>query len=146
MDVHADFSAGGKRPAPPEANEDREEAERRLIAKLHEAGQLKASYLLRALREGRLSLFEVALAKLGGFTSEQVRVAICANQPELLALACAAVEVDRSVFPTLLKLVRGLNGGLPSGQAESAERAFGAFGSHPDSTAATAFRHAVAAV
>ena len=128
----------------PEPSKERRETEQRLIQKLHEAGQLKPSYLLRALREGKLSLFEAALAKLGSFTYDQVHIAVVSDRPELLALACVAVGVDRSVFPTLLGLVRELNGGLPSGEMEQANRAFNAFGSHPKSAAATAFGHALA--
>jgi uncharacterized protein (DUF2336 family) len=120
--------------------------ERRLIAKLHDAGQLRPGYLLRALREGKMSLFEGALAKLGGFTLEQVRLAAGADRPELLALACAAVGVDRSVFPTILSLVRELNGGKPNGSVEIGGRALAAFGEQPTGTAATAFRHAITAV
>ena len=130
-------------PAPP-PSKDRQETEQRLIAKLHDAGQLRPSYLLRALREGKLSLFEAALAKLGGFTADQVHLAVVSSRTELLALACVAVGVDRSVFPTLLELVRQLNGGLPSGETEGASRAFGAFGAHPKTAAATAFRHSLA--
>ena len=150
--VHASFPADADQvsavarkltPAPP-PSKDRQETEQRLIAKLHDAGQLRPSYLLRALREGKLSLFEAALAKLGGFTADQVHLAVVSSRTELLALACVAVGVDRSVFPTLLDLVRQLNGGLPSGEAEGASRAFGAFGAHPKTAAATAFRHALA--
>ena len=154
-DVHADYPAEGEgeakaprvkgTPAPPPSKE-RQETEQRLIAKLHDAGQLRPSYLLRALREGKLSLFEAALAKLGGFTQDQIHVAVISGRPELLALACVAVGVDRSVFPTLIGLVRGLNGGLPAGENEAANRAFGTFGAHPKTTAASAFRQAVAAV
>ncbi len=152
-DVHTDYpaeSAGRSgqaafTPAPPPSPE-RQETEQRLIAKLHDAGQLRPSYLLRALREGKLSLFEAALAKIGGFSQDQIHVAVVSSRPELLALACVAVGVDRSVFPTILNLVRSLNGGLPSGETEAANRAFGAFGAHPKSTAASAFRQAVAAV
>lgn len=125
---------------------EREEMERRLIAKLHDAGQLRPGYLLRALREGKLSLFEGALAKLGGFTLEQVRAATGAEKPDLLALACVAVDVDRSVFPTILTLVRELNGGRPGGPAEVGQRTIGAFGSQPVDRAAAAFRLAIAAV
>jgi uncharacterized protein (DUF2336 family) len=92
---------------------EREEMERRLIDKLHAAGQLRAGYLVRALREGRLTLFAAALAKLGGFPSEQIRQAIDSPRPDLLQLACNAVGVDRSAFPTILHMVRGLNGGRP---------------------------------
>ena len=145
-DYPARVLAKGERPkltpAPPPSKE-RQETEQRLIGKLHEAGQLKPSYLLRALREEKLSLFEAALARLGGFTYDQVHIAVVSDRPELLALACVAVGVDRSVFPTLVGLVRDLNGGLPSGEIEAANRAFNAFGSHPRSAAATAFGHAL---
>ncbi len=145
-EAHDDSVADLHAPVTAERAREREEMERRLIAKLHDAGQLKPGYLLRALREGRLSLFEAAMAKLGGFTSEQVDLAIGADSPELLALACAAVGVDRVVFPTVLTLVRQLNGGRPSGPPEIAQRALTAFGGHPGSAAAAAFRHAVAVV
>jgi uncharacterized protein (DUF2336 family) len=124
---------------------EREEMERRLIAKLHDAGQLRPGYLLRALREGKLSLFEGALAKLGGFTLAQVRQATSAEDPELLALACVAVGVDKSVFPTLLQLVRQLNAGRPGGAESLAQRAMSAFAANPPNAAA-AFRHTLAAV
>ena len=150
-EVHGDYAADSAPRIPPPAltpapppSRDRQETEQRLIAKLHDAGQLRASYLLRALREGKLSLFEAALAKLGSFTQEQVHLAVISGRPELLALACVAVGVDRSVFPTLLGLVRQLNGGLPLGETEPANRAFESFGGHPRSAAATAFRHALA--
>jgi uncharacterized protein (DUF2336 family) len=123
---------------------EREEMERRLIAKLHDAGQLRPGYLLRALREGKLSLFEGALAKLGGFSLEQARHATGADEPELLALACASVGVDKSVFPSLLQLVRQLNAGRPGGSPDLAHRAMVAFGPNT-SSAGAAFRHAVAA-
>ena len=102
---------------------EREEMEGRLVEKLHSAGQLRAGYLVRALREGRLTLFALALAKLGGFAPEQIRQAIDSGRPELLGLACAAVGVDRSAFPTILQMVRTLNAGRPGGAAEPARRA-----------------------
>jgi len=138
--------AGSGTPIAPLVEAERQEMEERLIAKLFDAGQLKASYLLRALRDGELSLFEAALARIGEFSPDQVRVAMTHAEPELLALACASVGVDRSVFPTVLSLVRQLNQGLPGGPVELANRALGAFGRHPGAAAAAAFRHAVAAV
>ncbi len=142
---------GGHAPPPPKPPSeaqiyDREEMEQRLIAKLHDAGQLKPSYLLRTLRDGKLSLFEAALAKLGGFSVEQVRLAIRSDRPELLALACSSVGVDRSVFPTILGLVRKLTDGKPMGAPEAARRALGAFGAYPPTAAAIAFRHALTAI
>jgi uncharacterized protein (DUF2336 family) len=90
------------------AQADRLESEAMLIAKLRTADQLRPSYLLRALREGRLSLFAAALAELAGCDLVQLRRQVERADPETLALACAAVGIDRSVFPTLLGLVRDL--------------------------------------
>ena len=146
-----DSVAGGpgerpaSKPTPAPSGELQENA-RRLVAKLHDAGQLRPSFLLRALREGDLLLFEAAMARLGGFSHEEIHLAISCGQPELLALACVAVGVDRSVFPTLLGLVRELSGGRPSGDTEAANQAFGGFAGHPRTAAAIAFRHALAAV
>ena len=96
---------------------EREDMERRLIEKLHGAGQLRPGYLVRALREGRLSLFAAALAKLCEMELCQVRAILNAETPDGLRLACAEVGIDRSVFPTILRMVRQLNDGLPSSQA-----------------------------
>ncbi|MGR4866326.1 DUF2336 domain-containing protein [Caulobacter sp. LARHSG274] len=125
--------------------EDREEMEAALVEKLDAAGQLRPGYLLRVLRERRLPLFLFALARLGRFDVRQVRRAVDSNRPELLALACSAVGIDRSVFPTILEHVRQLNGGRPGGGAEAARKASGAFGPFSPDIAAMAFRQAVSA-
>jgi uncharacterized protein (DUF2336 family) len=125
---------------------EREEMERKLIDKLHAAGQLRPGYLVRVLREGRLSLFSTALAMLGRFDARHIRLALEADEPELLALACAAVGIDRSVFPTILNLVRQLNGGRPAGGAEAAMAAANAFGPTPPQAAGAAFRRAAAVI
>jgi uncharacterized protein (DUF2336 family) len=96
---------------------EREEMERRLIEKLHGAGQRRPGYLVRALREGRLSLFTAALAKLRDMELCQVRAILDAETPDGLRLACAEVGIDRSVFPTILQMVRQLNGGRPPSEA-----------------------------
>jgi uncharacterized protein (DUF2336 family) len=110
------------RPAASEPNVadqgDRDEMERRLIDKLQSAGQLRAGLLIRAIREKRLSLFVHGLATLGGFSADQVRTAMASASPEALYYACAAVGIDRAVFPTLLVEVRKLNGSLPGDRGE----------------------------
>jgi uncharacterized protein (DUF2336 family) len=122
-------------------------AELKLVTKLGAAGQLKPSYLLRSLKDHQLGLFEAALAKLGGFRVEHIHLAAMSrHRPELLALACAAVSIDRSVFPTILEMVRQCNDGLPGGGVEGARRAASAFGPFDPDIAATAFRLAIAAV
>jgi uncharacterized protein (DUF2336 family) len=125
---------------------DREAMEARLIEKLHAAGQLRPGYLVRSLQEGRLSLFIVALATLGRFEMDHVRRVIDSERPELLGLACAAVGIDRSVFPSILEMIRGLNNGRPGGGPEGARRAIGAFGPVSAQVAATAFRQAALSV
>lgn len=127
-------------------DEDREEMERSLIEKLDSAGQLRPGYLLRVLREGRLQLFVMALARLGKFEPAQIRRAIDSGRPELLALACSAIGIDRSVFPTILEHVRQLNGGRPGGGEEGVRRAASAFGPFTPDIAGMAFRQAVGQV
>ena len=114
--------------------------ERRLIGKLHQAGQLRPGYLLRSLREQRLSLFEAALAALGDYEFTAVRAALDADEPEALALACVGVGVDRSAFSTILALARELNGGKPSGEGKRARRVFDSFGPDRAKLAQAAFR------
>ena len=103
----------------PANDPDRDEMERRLVAKLQSAGQLRAGYLIRAVRERRLGLFVHALATLGGYSVTQVREALAAKTPEALFYACASVGVDRAVYPALLAEIRLLNDGAPGdlGQA-----------------------------
>ncbi len=121
---------------------EREAMEQRLIDKLHVAGQLRPAYLVRALREERLGLFAGALAMLGGFEPAHVQATLDSDRPELLALACAAVGIDRSVFPDILEMTRKLNAGRPGGGSEGARRAAVAFAPVSPDVAAAAFRQA----
>jgi uncharacterized protein (DUF2336 family) len=128
------------------ATSEQEEMEQRLIAKLHQADQLRPSYLLRALREQRLSLFCAALATLGGFSTEEIRRATCADDADALALACVAAGLDRSAFLTVLSHVRELNGARPGGDAEHGRRVFDAFGADQTKKAAAAFKKMIAEI
>jgi len=119
---------------------EQQEMERRLISKLHLAGQLKPSYLLRALRERKPSLFEAALCALGDYSHDAVKAAMNSEQADGLALACAGVGVDRSAFMTMLGLVRDLNGARPGGDLNRARRVFDTFGPDRSAFAAAGFR------
>lgn len=130
----------------PIVKDDEERTDQRLIAKLHAAGQLRPSYLLRALRERKLSLFRAALATLGDYPMADVKKAIEASRSEMLALACAGVGVDRSAFPTILAHIRELNGGRPLGDSDRARRAFDVFRPDQANLAAAAFRRAIGSV
>lgn len=127
---------------PPDAPPEQAAAEENLIEKLAAAGQLKSGYLLRALREGRLSLFQAALARLGGLDLRDVRGAMDSERPELLALACVAAGLDRGVFSALLTRVRELNGGRPGGGEAGLARCLAAY-AHPAASAADNFRRAL---
>jgi uncharacterized protein (DUF2336 family) len=121
--------------------DERRQMERQLVAKLKDAGQLKPGYLIRVLREQRLSLFMAALAELAEVDIRAVELAIERDRPELLALACTAAGIDRSAFATLLALVRQLSGGHPTG---SGKRTMQAFTVNDPRVAAAAFRQALA--
>jgi uncharacterized protein (DUF2336 family) len=124
--------------------EDRETLERRLVDKLFDAGQLRSGYLLRALRERKLTLFHAALSKLGGVSLDEARAACDAEGPERLALACLAAGIDRSVFPTVLDLVRQMNHQSPGGGVHGERRAAEVFLTHTPKTAGLALRDFVA--
>ena len=82
---------------------------------------------MRALREHKLSLFEAGLSRLAGLPLDDLRSAIACDRPDVLAMACVAAHIDRSVFKTILTRVRELNGGRPGGDAEADARASAAF-------------------
>ena len=119
---------------------DRDEMERRLIDKLQAAGQLRAGFLVRAVREKRLSLFVHGLATLGGFVAADIRQSLNAPSPEALYYACSAVGIDRAVFPTLLIELRALNQSLPGDRG----KAVWLRGSLSQASAARAFRALIA--
>ena len=136
------------RATPPDPFEtvDQKEMEARLVAKLQAAGQLQSGFLMRALRQGKLHLFEVALASLAHIKTEAVRSAVDSDQPELLALACAGVGIDRSVFPTILSYVRALNETRPGEGPQSSARVAAAFALKGESAAIAGFKTGVAAL
>jgi uncharacterized protein (DUF2336 family) len=96
-------------------NPDRAAMERRVVAKLEAAGQLRPGILVRALNEGKLSLFITALAALAGVSTEDVRSAIDGDQPDTLLVICTLSGIDKGAFPSLLSMVRRLNDGRPLG-------------------------------
>ncbi len=97
-----------------------DEAASRLIQKLVQADELRPAYLIRAARDGRLTLFSHGLAALGGFDPAQVTRALNAQSARPLFLACTAVGLDRAVFPALLESLQTHNCGLPRDPHQSA--------------------------
>lgn len=108
--------------------EERAEMERRLVEKLHDSGQLRPGFLVKALRDQRLGLFVAALARRIDVPVSTIEHAINSPQPQLLALACVSAGIDRSAYDTVLRLVRELNQNRPGGGPEEGRRAMAAFG------------------
>jgi uncharacterized protein (DUF2336 family) len=135
-----DAVAGVMRPVevedPSQDDAERDEMERRLIDKLQAAGQLRPGFLVRAVREKRLSLFVHGLSTLSGLATTDIRKALAAPTPEALYYACAAVGIDRAVFPTLLTELRALNHNLPGDRGDSVWQR----GALSEASAARAFR------
>lgn len=100
-------------PIPSPHDAEFEETERRLIAKLLAADQLRPSYLVRAVREKRLNLFVHGLAALGGFSVSEIRGALNAGSPEAIYYACSTVGIDRAVFVAMINEIRLMNDGAP---------------------------------
>jgi uncharacterized protein (DUF2336 family) len=92
---------------------DRAAMERRVVEKLEAAGQLRPGVLVRALNEGKLGLFMTALAALAGVSTEDVRSAIDAEQPDTLLVICTLAGIDKGAFPSILSMVRRLNATRP---------------------------------
>lgn len=111
----------------PEAPEMEPVEAQRLVDKIDRAGRLSTGYALRALRQGRLGLFEQTIAALGGVSDDLVRHAKEADDPFPLALACAAGGVDRAVFPEVLREVQTLNSGRPPDAPTASAGVIGAF-------------------
>lgn len=131
------------RPVTLEKAEDREAMEHRMIEKLDAAGQLKPGYLLRVLGEHKLSLFEIGLSRLAGVDLADLRAGLASERPDILAMACVAAKIDRSVFKTILSRVRELNAGRPGGGPEGETRAASAFLELSQKDAVTAFSRMV---
>ena len=89
-------------------------SERRFVFKLQQSGRLTAGTAVRALRDGKLSLFEEALAALSGLSSETVHNAVQADDEAPLAQACSAAGVDRSVLPSIKAQLRQLAVAAPA--------------------------------
>ena len=78
----------------------------RLVDKLHESGELTAEFVLKALRQGQISLFELSFAKLAGLRPVLMRRIIYEPGGEAIGIACRAVGIDRPTFLLIYRLSR----------------------------------------
>ena len=84
----------------------------KLIEKLAASGQLKAGFLMRVLSQGQIDLFDLAFARLLTVELETFRSFFYRDGSRLVALACRAAGIDKSVFPTVFNLSRQARAGL----------------------------------
>ena len=82
----------------------------KLVEKLAASGQLKAGFLMRVLSQGQLDLFDLAFAKLMNMELSAFRGAFYERGAHIVALACRAAGIDRSVFATVFNLSRQAHG------------------------------------
>ena len=78
----------------------------KLVAKLLASGDLKPSFLIRALHQGQLDTFEHGFAALLGIEVTSLRVALYYEPPTVAALACRAAGIDKAVFLTVFGMSR----------------------------------------
>ncbi len=81
----------------------------KLVDKLFNAGELSNGFLLKSLRQGEIDLFEHTFAKLLDLSRGQVQKILYSKDPQLLAVACRVLDLDRVVYSTILDLTSSVN-------------------------------------
>jgi len=89
-----------------EARITQEGSEILLVNKLHKAGRLTPSFLMKCLRQGQSSLFEIAFSKIILVPQKLMRSLLYDGDTKTLAVICCAADIDRSVFMTIYQLTR----------------------------------------
>ena len=77
-----------------------------LVERLSDLGELDASFLIKALRQGEISLFESAFCKLTGLKLKLLRRILFEPGGEALVILCRAVDVGNDTFSELFELSR----------------------------------------
>lgn len=77
-----------------------------LVKRLSDLGEVDAPFLIKALRQGEISLFESAFCKLTGLKLKLLRRILFEPGGEALVLLCRVVDVGSDTFSELLELSR----------------------------------------
>lgn len=72
-----------------------------LVDKLEASDKLTCGFVMKCLAQGKMELFEIALARRSGVERDVFSAAIQRRRSVALALACKAAGLDRSVFPSV---------------------------------------------
>ncbi|MEE2527183.1 DUF2336 domain-containing protein [Hyphobacterium sp. HN65] len=106
---------------------DEESEARKLVEQMGASGQLTGTVAVRAVTDGKLVLFDYAIADLCGVTVEQWRAAIGMAGVRATALACRAARIEKSLFPSVLRGMQRagrVHGDLPSDAMLTAANVF----------------------
>ncbi|WP_373085797.1 DUF2336 domain-containing protein [Sneathiella sp.] len=79
-----------------------------LVEKLHKSGELSSRFMIKSLHQGEIDLFEFSFAKLLDLDIQVVRKIVYAENSELLAVACRALDIDRVIFKTIYDLTTSI--------------------------------------
>lgn len=110
------------RSEPPGPKDPPADSAQKLIEKLAASGQLKAGFLMRVLSQGQIDLFDLAFSKVLDVELGQFRSFFYQDGVRLVALACRAAGIDKSVFATVFNLSRQARSKPAAmGRAEQAE-------------------------
>jgi uncharacterized protein (DUF2336 family) len=90
-------------------NEDSQKAAENLVDQLFDVGELSVDFILRALQQGQVGLFERGFAKYTGLDYRGIDKVIYGDSGQALATACQAVGFSRSQFLRTYQLTRKAN-------------------------------------
>jgi uncharacterized protein (DUF2336 family) len=91
---------------PPSPKDPPADSAQKLIEKMATSGQLKAGFLMRVLSQGQIDLFDLAFARLLQIDLTAFRKFFYQDGVKLVAMACRAAGIDKSVFTTVYNLSR----------------------------------------
>lgn len=115
---------------PPGPKDPPADSAQKLIEKLAASGQLKAGFLMRVLSQGQVDLFDLAFSRLLDVDLTRFRRSFYDGGVQIVALACRAAGIDRSVFPTVFNLsrqARGMTVALSGPEITQADEIFTGF-------------------
>jgi uncharacterized protein (DUF2336 family) len=122
VDVALSEAANVLRSEPAGPKDPPADSAQKLIEKLAASGQLKAGFLMRVLSQGQIDLFDLAFARLLEVELLSFRTFFYEEGVRLVALACRAAGIDKSVFATVFNLSRQARNKAPAlGRPEMAE-------------------------
>ncbi len=130
VDAALSDARGVLRSEPPGPKDPPTDSAQKLIEKLAASGQLKAGFLMRVLSQGQVDLFDLAFARLLDMELQLFREIFYERGARLVALACRAAGIDRSVFPTVFNLSRqgrGLSVALTGPDTAAVDQVFVTF-------------------